>query len=56
MNQSTRYFFAGLAMQVIYQRWIDNNWDVLEHQEILESIAQEAFLIADAMMEQGELK
>ena len=56
MNQSTRNFFAGLAMQVIYKRWLDNNWDVSEHPEVLEAIAIESFLVADEMMARSELK
>lgn len=52
-GQDIREFFAGLAMQMFLKQWLENGWDTSQHPELRETIAQDSFLIADAMMEEG---
>jgi hypothetical protein len=48
---TARDYFAAKAMPIIYDQWLKNNWNLFEHPEACEALSNEAYLIADAMLE-----
>lgn len=49
-GMTLRDYFAAKAMVACYQQWLNNGWNVPEHEEVMDNIADEAYLIADAML------
>jgi len=49
-GMTLRDYFAAKAMIPCYQEWLKNGWNVPEHEEVMENIANESYLIADAMI------
>ena len=50
-GMTLRDYFAAKAMPIIYDQWLKNNWNLFEHPEACEALSNEAYLIADAMLE-----
>lgn len=53
-GMTLRDYFAAKAMVACYQQWLNNGWNVPEHEEVMDNIADEAYLIADAMLKARE--